>query len=172
MRRLISLTALAIALAAVGEAGAGGWATVGLEPLPNGVESGETWRAQITVLRHGVTPTDGAAPSLTIREKRTGRTASFAAEPTGTTGVYEALVVFPEPGKWGFSVDNGLAATGYGVSATTTYAPVTIAPGSGGGSDPRSFPVLPVAAAAAVFALAAVGMLGIRRLRRLIPASR
>lgn len=171
MRKLIALTALATALAAVGEAGAGGWATVGLEPLPTGTEVGETWGAQITVLRHGVTPTDGAAPSLSIRNEHTGRTASFAAEPTGKTGVYEALVVFPEPGEWSFSVDNGLAATGYGVSATTTYAPVTIAPGSGG-SDPRSFPVLPVAAAAAALALAAVGMLGIRRLRRLTPASR
>jgi len=172
MRKLIAFTALAIALAAVGEAGAGGWATVGLAPLPNGTEAGETWRAQITVLRHGVTPTDGAAPSVTIREKQTGRTASFAAEPTGKTGVYEALVVFPEPGEWSFSVDNGLAATGYGVSATTTYGPVTIAPVSDGGAAPGSFPVLPVAAAAAALALAAVGMLGVRRLRRLTPASR
>jgi len=171
MRKLIVLTALAIALAAVGEAGAGGWATAGLEPLPTGTEAGETWRAQITVLRHGVTPTDGAAPSVTIRAKQTGRTASFAAEPTGETGVYEALVVFPEPGEWSFSVDNGLATTGYGVSATTTYAPVTIAPGSGG-SDPRSFPVLPIAAVAAALALAAGGLLGVRRLRRLMPASR
>jgi len=172
MRKLIAFTALATALAAVGTAGAGGWATVGLEPLPTGIEAGETWRAQITVLRHGVTPTDGAAPSVTIRAKQTGRTASFAAEPTGETGVYEALVVFPEPGEWSFSVDNGLAATGYGVSATTTYAPVAIAPGSGGGSDPRSFPVLPIAAVAAALALAAVGLLGVRRLRRLMPASR
>ncbi len=172
MRKLFALTALAIALAAAGTAGAGGWATVGLEPLPNGTEAGETWRAQITVLRHGVTPTDGAAPSVTIRNEQTGRIASFTAEPTGKTGVYEALVVFPEPGKWSFSVDNGLAATGYGVSATTTYAPVTIEPGSGGGAAPGSFPVLPIAAAAAALALAALGRFGVRRLRRLTPAGR
>lgn len=172
MRQLIALTTLAISLATVGEAGAGGWASVGLEPLPNGIDAGETWRAQITVLRHGVTPTDGAAPSLTIREASTGRTASFAAQATGKTGVYEALVVFPESGEWSFSVDNGLAATGYGVSATTTYAPVTVGPGTGGAGDPRSFPVLPIAAAAAALALAAAGLLGVRRLRRLTPASR
>jgi len=171
MRRVVALTTLAVALAAAAGAGAGGWATVGLEPLPNGIEAGETWRAQITVLRHGVTPTDGAAPSLTIRETRTGRTASFAAEPTGKTGVYEALVVFPEPGRWSFSIDNGLAATGYGVSATTTYAPVTIGSGQNGGGVPGA-PVLPVAAATAALGLVAAGLLGVRRLRRLAPAGR
>jgi len=172
MRHLIALSALAIALVTAGAAGAGGWATVGLAPLPGGIDAGETWKAQITVLRHGVTPTDGAAPSLTIRNEQTGETATFAAKPTGKTGVYEAGVVFPEAGTWSFSVDNGLAATGYGVSATTSYAPVTIEPGPAGGADTGSFPTVPVAAVAVALALLAAGLLGARRLRRLTPASR
>ncbi len=172
MRHLIALSALAIALATAGTAGAGGWATVGLASLPNGTDAGETWKAQITVLRHGVTPTDGAAPILTIRNEQTGETATFAAKPTGKTGVYEAAVVFPDAGEWRFSVDNGLAATGYGVSATTTYAPVRIEAGPAGGADPGSFPMVPVAAVAVALALLAAGLLGARRLRRLMPASR
>jgi len=167
MRQLVVLSALAIALVTAGTAGAGGWATVGLAPLPTGIDAGETWRAQITVLRHGITPTDGAAPSLTIRNKQTGETATFGAKPTGKTGVYEASVVFPEAGDWSFAV-----ATGYGESATTTYAPITVAPGPAGGADTGSFPIVPVAAVAVALALLAAGVFGARRLRRLTPASR
>jgi hypothetical protein len=169
---LSALSALAIALVTAGTAGAGGWATVGLASLPNGIEAGETWRAQITVLRHGVTPTDGAKPSLTIRNAKNGETASFDAKPTGETGVYEAAVVFPEAGEWRFAIDNGLAATGYGESATTTYGPVIIQPGPAGGADTGSFPTLPAAALAAALALLAAAVLGVRRMRRPMPASR
>jgi len=169
MRHLIFVAALAVASFVATPAGAGGWATVGLASTPEGVSTGETWEAEITVLRHGVTPTDGAAPNLTIRNQRTGMSETFAAEPTGETGVYTARVVFPEAGRWSFEIDNGLAATGYGVSATTTYAPVTIDAGSGG--SPGSFPALPLGVGAAAIALAAAGALGVRRFRKLTPAS-
>jgi len=78
-------------------------------------------------------------------------------------------VVFPAAGRWSFEIDNGLAATGYGESATTTFAPVTI--GSGSGGSPSSFPTLPLGVLAAVVALAAAGLFGVRRLRKLAPAS-
>ena len=86
----------------------------------------------------------------------------MAAEPTGTTGVYEAAVVFPGAGTWSYEVDDGLVSTGYGESTTSTYAPVDVRPAAGGGdSDP--FPVLPALGvvgavallAAAAFAVAA-----------------
>jgi hypothetical protein len=167
MRHLILLPALVAALAVTGAASAGGWATVSLESLPIGLNAGETWKAQITVLRHAVTPTDGASPRMTIRKGSESET--FEAEPTGKTGGYEALVVFPEPGEWMLEVDNGLAATGYGESATTTFGPVTISgPATGAPSD---FPVLPVTVVAGALALAAAAVFGARRLRRLGPAS-
>ena len=166
MRYLVIVSALA---AVAAPASAGGWATVGLASTPEGVSAGETWEAEITVLRHGVTPTDGAAPSLTIRNRGTGMSETFPAEAAGETGVYTARVVFPEAGRWSFEVDNGLAATGYGESATTTYAPVTIDPGSGGA--PQSFPVLPVTVLAGALALLAFAAFGVRRWRRLTPAS-
>jgi hypothetical protein len=153
MRLFIALSALAVALVGAGSAAAGGWASVKLAPPPNGLEAGDAWRAEITVLRHAITPTDGARPVLFIRNEAGSERLRFEAKPTGATGVYAANVVFPVAGVWRYSVDNGLAATGYGESAMTTYAPVTIGSGSGGGGG--SFPGLPVVALAG--ALAATG---------------
>ena len=75
---------------------AGGWATVVLAPPPAGLQAEETWTAQLTVLRHGRTPTDGAAPSITIRGQ--GGPQTFQAKPAGATGTYVAHVVFPDGG--------------------------------------------------------------------------
>ena len=169
MRYLVFVSGLVLAAIAAAPTGAGGWASVGLASMPEGVSSGEPWNAEITVLRHGVTPTDGAEPSLTIHNGKTGMSETFAADPTGETGVYVARVVFPDAGRWSFEIDNGLAATGYGVSATTTYAPVTIEAGPDGGGG--SFPAVPFGAVAAAVALAAAAVFGVRRLRRLSPAS-
>jgi hypothetical protein len=162
MRHLIVLSALVAALAASGAASAGGWATVGIAPLADGVDAGETWATEITVLQHGRTPLDGLSPRLTISGEGDART--FDATPTGKTGVYEARVVFPEAGRWSVVVDSGFG------DSRLTYGPVTI--GAGPTGSPGSFPVLPLAAAVAALALAAAGVVGVRRLRRLTPASR
>jgi hypothetical protein len=169
MRLLISLAALALALLVTGTAQAGGWATVGLSTPPSAIDAGETWRAQITVLRHGVTPTDGARPSMIIRDYAGGETQTFLAEPTGEIGVYEAAVAFPGEGEWHLVVDDGLVATGYGASRTTSFGSLTVGPVVGVGSD--GFPVLPLAAAVAVALAAAAGIVGARRLKRLPAAS-
>jgi hypothetical protein len=161
------ITAVAVALVCTAPAAAGGWATVGLNSFPAGIDAGETWNADLTVLRHGVTPTDGARPSLTIRNGKTGKTVTFAARPTGKTGHYAAHVVFPEPGTWAYSIDNGLEATGYGASATTTYAAVRIGGGAGGGS---SVPAWPIVVGGAVLVLGAGAVLVARRRREPVPS--
>jgi hypothetical protein len=159
MRTLaIAIAAFAV-LAVPAAVHAGGWATVTLAPPPAGLEAEETWTAELTVLRHGVTPTDGATPSLTIRGESGPQT--FRATPAGTTGKYVAQVVFPSGGRWDYDVDDGLAATGYGVSQTHTYSPVTIAPGTGGGGS--GVPVWPFALAA--IALVLTGALALVRQR-------
>ena len=168
MRYLIVISALVLVVGA-GSAGAGGWATVDLASMPEGVSAGETWTAEITVLRHGVTPTDDAAPSLTIRNKKSGASETFDAEPAGETGVYTARVVFPDAGTWGFEIDNGLAATGYGESATTTYAAVRIAAGSDG---TEAFRALPFGLLAAAVVLPVAGLFGVRHFRRRTPEDR
>ena len=160
---------LAIAIAFVGmlaapTAHAGGWATVTLAPPPAGLEVDETWTAQLTVLRHGRTPTDGAAPSITIRGQSGSQT--FRAKPAGTTGKYVAHVVFPTAGSWDYDVSDGLTATGYGYSQTHTYAPVDIAPGTGGGSGLPAWPI-----ALAAIALVAAGAIALVRQRGRRPAT-
>jgi hypothetical protein len=174
MRYLIALSVLVAALAAPAAAPAGGWATVELEGMPAGLDAGDTWTARFTVLRHGVTPTDGAEPSVTIAPAESSDTTTFQAAPAGEPGVYEAAVVFPEPGTWTFEIDNGLAATGFGVSQTTTFDPVAIgAPGGGGVADGGGLlSPLTLAVLGLVLALAVAVIFGVRRVRRLAPAGR
>ncbi len=96
----------------------------------------------------------------------------FPTEPTGETGVYDAAVVFPSSGEWGYSVNDGLAATAYGVSQVTEFPPVTItgSTDAGGFSGLPALPVLAALAAAAAFC--ALAYAAMRRSRRLTPASR
>jgi hypothetical protein len=173
MRYLIALAVLIVALAAPAAAPAGGWASVELEAMPIGIDAGETWSARFSVLRHGVTPTDGAEPSVTIVDTDSSESSTFTASPAGETGVYEAAVVFPTPGTWRFEIDNGLAATGDGVSQTTRFDPVTIGAPVGGGGVGEGDGILsplPLAGFGLLLALVLVAIFGIRRLRRPAPA--
>jgi hypothetical protein len=128
MRKLILAAVVGAALALAGGAGAGGWATVGVTPLPSGDET--IWTPTLTILQHGRTPLDGVKPAITIRNDGTGATHTFAATPTGTSGVYSARVEFPGPGVWAYTIDDGF-------SQTHTYKPVEIvAPGSARAATP------------------------------------
>jgi hypothetical protein len=165
MRSLIALATLAIALGAVGTAAAGGWATVGMAPLPDGTEAGGTWNPEITILQHGRTPLDGLSPTVTISDEG-GGVREFIATPTGKSGVYEASVLFPDEGSWSVVVDSGFG------DSRLTYGPVTIEDGSPAGGNGRSLPTTGIAAFAIALGLLAAAVLGVRRFRRLTPASR
>lgn len=164
MRHLLVLAALVFALTPA-SAGAGGWATVGMAPLPDGVEPGATWSPEITILQHGRTPLDGLSPTVTISDDG-GASHSFTATPTGETGVYEARVVFPDAGSYRVVVDSGFG------DSRLTYGPVTIEGGAPGGADGWSPPTALLALVGAALALLTAATLGVRRLRRLAPASR
>ena len=166
MRTLFALCVAVAALAVTGAAGAGGWATVGFEPLPDGTSAGGTWHPTITIKQHGVTPLAGLTPIVTIEEAASGGTQTFTAVETPKTGIYEADVVFPSEGDWRIAIDSGFG------DSRVTYGPLTIDAPSGGVPGSGSFPVAPVAAVLGALALAAVALLGARRLRRLTPASR
>lgn len=133
MRRLLALAALALlTVVAAPGALAGGWATVGVTPLPaDDIKVGDAWTPQVTVLRHGQTPTGGAKPSITISSGGDSKTIALA--PTGKTGVYSARVVFPRAGTWSYAIDNGLEATNYGMSQTSTYQAIEVGAGASGG---------------------------------------
>jgi hypothetical protein len=137
LRRPLLLLATVSALVLAGTAAAGGWATVKLSSLPNGLSAGEPWVVDITVLQHGRTPVDGLKPTVTIRKVGAARTLSadsrlvgsesrtFATRSTDRTGVYRARVVFPSAGMWRFEVYD--AFTAYGGARTHRFAPVKIA---------------------------------------------
>lgn len=163
--RIALLAAIAAALAVPTAATAGGWATVGFDPPPEGLAAGEPWRVEMTILQHGRTPLDGVKPQVIVRSEDGGGGASFPARPTGKSGVYRATVVFESAGTWRYVVDDGFAArhsypavevgNGGKKGATEPVAAVNTAaatPPSGGDDGPN---LLLAFGAAAVAALAA-----------------
>ena len=141
------------ALVCAAPAAAGGWATAGLAP-PEGTAAGDTWRAEITVLQHGVTPLEGVDPAVIIRNGKTEQ--RFAAEPTDEPGVYVAEVTFPSAGTWRYFVDDGFGRT-------HSFAPVQI--GSGGGATDSATVPTWVLAIGVALVLLAIAYVFVRRLR-------
>jgi hypothetical protein len=126
-KRLVLLAATAAALAAPAGATAGGWATVGLDSLPDGVAPGEPWTVELTILQHGRTPLEGVRPSVIVEKAGEETTRSFPARETDEPGVYRVTVVFASAGTWSYMVDDGF-------SATHTYGPVEIRAAGDGAS--------------------------------------
>ena len=96
MRATLAVATVVAALLAPAGATAGGFATVGVDPLPDGIGPGE----------HLAGPADDppARPYPARRPKAASRrlarigAALFAARPAGPSGVYSARVVFPSLG--------------------------------------------------------------------------
>lgn len=164
MRFLVVLSAIAAALAVAPLGSAGGWASVGFEPLPDGTSAGGTWNPTIFVKQHGVTPLAGLQPVVELSDDRTGAVTTFHANETSEAGIYEADVVFPAEGDWRVTIHSGFG------DSQVTYGPVAIGPAGADGGGSRELPVVGLG----VLALALLGgavLLGARRLRRLTPAS-
>jgi hypothetical protein len=121
-RRLVLLVAKAAALAAPASATAGGFATVGLDSLPEGLAPGEPWTVELTILQHGRTPLDGVKPIVIVEKAGAGERRSLPARATGEPGMYRATVVFASAGTWSYVVDDGF-------SQRHTYKPVSIREG-------------------------------------------
>jgi hypothetical protein len=162
MRVIVVLGALVAALTA-STASAGGFATVGFDPLPDGVSAGGTWNPTIFVKQHGITPLTGMHPVVEISDG-SGAARTFDARETAEAGVYEAEVVFPSAGDWTVTVHSGFG------DSHVTYGPFAVGPAGAVGDSPA----LPVGVAALALALAlaaALVLLGARRYRRLSPVS-
>jgi len=164
MRYLIAVSTCVIGLCLAGSAGAGGWAAVGFEPLPDGTTAGTTWRPTIFVKQHGVTPLGGLHPIVTIEDSKSGEIRTFAARSGSEAGAYRADVVFPAAGAWRVTIYSGFG------DSQVTYGPVTIGPESSGtGSNP--IPVVGAAALLGTLVVGAAALLALRRRSRLTPAS-
>ena len=164
MRLLVALITIAAALVVAPLAAGGGWATVGFEPLPDGMSAGGTWSPTIFVKQHGITPLAGLQPVVEIYDDQTGAATKFFASETSQAGVYEADVVFPSQGDWRVTIHSGFG------DSQVSYGPVAIGPAGAGDGGSRELPVVGLG----VVALALLGgavLLGARRLRRLTPAS-
>jgi hypothetical protein len=162
MRVIVVLGALVAAVAVAPAALAGGWATVGFEPLPDGTSAGGTWNPTIFVKQHGVTPLAGLQPIVEISDAL-GAVETFAASETSEAGVYEASVVFPAQGDWTVTIHSGFG------DSQITYGPLSVgAPGGGGGLSESPVAGLGVVLLALV---GGVALLVARRSRRLTPAS-
>lgn len=164
MRVIAATGALVFALAVPTLASAGGWASVGFEPLPDGTDAGATWAPTIFVKQHGVTPLAGLQPVVMIEETSSGQSTKVLATAGSEAGVYHADVVFPAAGDWKVTILSGFG------DSQVTYGPVAIGePGAVGGGD-APLPAIGLGA----LALAAFGVFGVvlvRRSRRLTPAS-
>ncbi len=172
MRRLATAAAAILgAAAAAGPAHAGGWATVGLAPLPGRLDPGEPWTVRLRILQHGVTPLEGVRPAVVIRPARPGGDVErrrFAARPAGAPGVYRAEVVFPAAGRWAVEVDDGFTATPHGFPAAViggrAAPPAPASPTAAVPGDDGAWTAVTVAGAAVAGLAAAGGIaLGARR---------
>jgi hypothetical protein len=161
MRVIVVLGALVAALAVAPVASSGGWATVGFEPLPDGMSAGGTWTPTIYIKQHGMTPLTGLQPVVKISDD-SGAAKAFDATETAEAGVYEADVVFPSAGTRRLTIYSGFG------DSQVTYGPFVVGAPAGGGLPELPIVVLAIALLAlcggAVFVAA-------RRTRRLSPAS-
>ncbi len=108
-----ALATVLVLLVAPSSALAGGFATVGLNSVPDGTAPGEPWVVDLTVLAHGRSeaPVPGLRPSVEVVKSDGNGRRSFPAKATGKTGVYRASVVFESAGRWSYSIQDGYAAT-------------------------------------------------------------
>jgi hypothetical protein len=167
MRQLIVLVAVVAGLATAGTASAGGFAQIGVAPLPTGIESGESWSPNVTILQHGRTPLAGVTPTVTITHRETGVSKSFVGSPADENGVSRARVVFSQAGDWDVLVE-----TDWWGEGRLTFGPVTIEDGPTAVPTTDSFPTVPVLVGVLVLALLALATLGARRRWRPMPAGR
>jgi hypothetical protein len=130
MTRWIGSVVLALALAFPATALGGGYATLGLQSLPEGIEPGETWTAEFTVLAHGRTPFVDGQPSVTVRNSDGEFVGTFQGRLVDKSGLYRAEVVFPESGRYEYVIDDGY-------SQRHTFPPVMV---GDGGDDPAPSP--------------------------------
>jgi hypothetical protein len=162
MRTSLLLAVVAAALAVAGTAGAGGWATAGVNPPPDDIAAGAVWKANVRVLQHGRTPLNGVKPTITIRNVETGKAQTFPAKPTGKSGVYAADVVFPSGGTRRYEIHDGFGQ--YGGAQTHTFAPVDVTGSAGDAGGSLTWTI--AGSTVLALALAALLVAGLRPRRR------
>ena len=118
IRKLLPLS-FAIVLAVTLRLGAGGWAVVTLDTLPESVVASTPLRLSFTVRQHGQTLMDGLQPKV-VAVAGKDQVASTA-QPAGQTGRYVATLSFPRAAGWVITVDSG-----FGANSRLTLLPLPV----------------------------------------------
>jgi hypothetical protein len=156
--------AVLVGMALPAAAQAGGWATVGLDPVPGATRAGEPQDVELTILQHGRTPLDGLEPAVRVSRAGGGGATVFRARPAGRPGVYTARVVFPRSGVWSYAVDDGFTARhAFGDVRVASAASTGGGAGAGDDGDPWPWSLGALAAAAAAGLLTAFAVSRARR---------
>ena len=162
----MAAVAVLAGLALPATAQAGGWATVGLDPVPGAARADQPQDVELTILQHGRTPLDGLAPAVRVSPAGGGGVRIFRARPAGRPGVYTARVVFPRAGVWSYAVDDGFTARhAFGDVRVASAAAAGGAAEAGDDGDPWPWSPGALAAAAAAGLLTAFGVGRARRRR-------
>ena len=123
VRKLLPLT-LAIVLVMTLRLGAGGWAVVTLDTLPESAVVSTPLRLSFTVRQHGHTLIDGLQPRVVaVTDKEQIAT---VAQPARQTGGYVATLTFPRPAAWIITVDSG-----FGMNSRLTLLPLPVLAAAG-----------------------------------------
>jgi hypothetical protein len=92
-----------------------GSARVFFTPVPHGIRAGQAWNVRFRFFSHDGSRwrISGLYPSVTIRNKATGKSRVFSVAERDST-VYASRIVFPTAGSWTvtFRYDTRGAATG------------------------------------------------------------
>ena len=150
MRTLFAALVLAAATAAaLAQPAAAKEMEAELRSGPAGASAGKPWIAVFSLV--GVAegkrfPIEGAAAGVEIRNEKTGEQRYFSAAPTKEAGVYRARVLFPNAGRWSYTVTDG-------VGLRRELGSVEVGARRSGARDgrpaaqpsPGSFPVVPLA---------------------------
>jgi hypothetical protein len=105
MRRILISVPLAAmaALWLTSSALAGGFAVTTLDPLPQWMHAGQSYRIGYMIRQHGVTPVRDATPKIVI--SRGTERVTFVGIAEGGPGHYVSDVTFPSDGDWLWVVD-------------------------------------------------------------------
>lgn len=128
-RAIITLAAVALAVATASTALAGGWAVTSFENLPESFEAGSTYSLDYTIRAHGKTPVDSGASHVMFRNFEADQSLRFDAV-NHRDGTYTVEITLPVEGSWQWEV----TSEGWGtqeLGAIEVAASSAVASGSG-----------------------------------------
>jgi hypothetical protein len=178
-RTVNTVAAVCVAALALAGTAAAKWG-VELASTPAGLEAGEPWHVEITVIGDHLGPRRARSqpPVVRIRSPEPNTLLRFPGAPVGgARGTFETTVRFPKEGRWRYSVRYNGATFGFPSVVIAESAPADGSASQSSGPPPGStssgpgdggsliWPLVGVSVAIALFAVVGFARLRGRRLR-------